>query len=316
MEVYRSLDKIRPEKDTILTMGTYDGLHRGHQVIIRKVVTLSREHNVKSVLITYDPHPRHILDPVNGKLPILIDLEKKIEHLEELGIDIVVVIPFTKKFSLISGSDFLENVVHKNFSPQEIIVGYDHHFGHHREGSPEFLVEYGKNCGIVVTVQEPVEDEGVVLSSTRIRNLISEGYIRRANFELGYVFGFEAKVVHGAGRGKTLNFPTANFLPLGDEQLLPLQGVYLVRGRVDNGQLMYGMCNLGTRPTFGEGGFVMEVHFIDAAIGAQEHLYGQIILVEFLERIREEKKFSSREKLIEQLNMDKEVCLKLIEKYK
>lgn len=316
MEIYRDLKTIKPEKGTVLTMGTYDGLHRGHQEIIRHVVTLARYHDSKSVLITYEPHPRHILDPDGEKLPILIELEKKLELLETIGVDVVLIIPFTAEFSRMSGNDFLQNVVMRNFAPREIIVGYDHHFGHDREGSPEFLQEFGRKNNIEVIVQEPVEDEGIILSSTRIRQLITDGYIRRANFELGLVFGFTAKVVHGAGRGHSLKFPTANFVPLGDNQLLPMQGVYLTRGRVEDGQLLYGMCNLGTRPTFGEGEFVMEVHFLNASFKNSDHLYGQTILIEFLERIREEKKFSSRKELIDQLKLDRKECLRLIEKYK
>jgi len=316
MVVYRSIDSIKSETETVLTMGTYDGLHRGHQEIIRKVVTLAKEHDTKSVLVTYYPHPRHVLNQKEDKLPILIELDKKLELLESLGIDIVLIIPFDQEFSKISKDDFIQNIIISNFSPREIIVGYDHHFGFNREGSPEFLLEYGKEHEISVHVQEPVKDEGTTLSSTRIRELISDGFIRRANFELGLVFGFSAEVVHGSGRGRTLNFPTANFVPVGENQLLPKQGVYLTRGRVEDGHLLYGMCNLGTRPTFDEGDFVMEVHFINSPIKTTDHLFGQTILIEFLERIREEKKFDSRFELIEQLNRDQKVCLELIEKYK
>lgn len=152
----------------------------------------------------------------------------------------------------------------------------------------------------------------MIISSTHIRNLINSGFVRRASFELGWVFGFKATVVHGSGRGKELGYPTANFIPQEENQLVPANGVYFIRGRI-NSENLYGMCNLGIRPTFNETDFVMEVHFFDMN---SNKLYGKLIEVEFLERIRDEKRFSNPEELIKQLNKDKENCISLMQKYK
>jgi len=223
-----------------------------------------------------------------------------------------LVIPFDKEFSKIKAADFLTDIVVKNFHPSYFIVGYNHHFGFEREGSPQFLKNFAEKNGFSVDIIEPVSDETVNISSTHIRQLIKQGYVRRASFELGWVFGFNSNVIHGAGRGKSLGFPTANFIPEEKNQLIPASGVYCIRGRI-NGKNLYGMCNLGVRPTFGETDFVMEAHFIDQDL---DNLYNKRITVEFLERIRDEKKFSNPQELIKQLNKDKEFCMRLMQKYK
>ncbi|NOZ04144.1 MAG: bifunctional riboflavin kinase/FAD synthetase [FCB group bacterium] len=311
MVIYRQLENIEPLEKSVLTIGSFDGLHRGHQEIIKHAVTLAHAKEVKAVVITFDPHPRHVLDAGKKKLPLLISIDKKLDLFEELQIDVVLVIPFTREFSRVTAVEFMEEIVLKYFHPTDIIIGYDHHFGYRRGGSPDFLKQYCSEKGIKVEVIGPVADKGSILSSTRIRELIADGYVRRANFELGWVYGFRAKVVHGAGRGRNLKFPTANFVPVEKNQLLPREGVYFTRGRVV-GQQLYGMCNLGVRPTFGEKDFVMEVHFFDSDMN---DLYNQEITIEFLERIRDEKKFASQEELIKQLKKDKQYCLKLLTKY-
>ncbi len=311
MVIYRQLDRIEPLESSVLTIGSFDGLHRGHQEIIKHAVTLAHAKGEKAVVITFDPHPRHVLDSGKKKLPLLISIDKKLALFEDLQIDVVLVIPFTREFSRVTAVEFMEEIVFHYFHPTDIIIGYDHHFGYHRGGSPDFLKQYCSKRGINVEVIGPVADKGSVLSSTRIRELIADGFIRRANFELGWVYGFRAKVVHGAGRGRNLKFPTANFIPVEENQLLPREGVYFTRGRVV-GQQLYGMCNLGVRPTFGEKDFVMEVHFFD---NEMDDLYNQEITIEFLERIRDEKKFASRVELIKQLEIDKQYCLELLTKY-
>jgi riboflavin kinase/FMN adenylyltransferase len=275
------------------------------------VNSLAQFNGNPSVLITFDPHPRHILQS-KDKLPLLMHIDKKLELMKSLNLDNVLVIPFNKKFSHIKAEDFLSNIVVKHFNPSIVVVGYDHHFGFEREGSPRFLSEFGKDNGITVDIVAPISDEKVNISSTHIRGLIKRGFVRRASFELGWVFGFEANVIHGAGRGRTLGFPTANFIPKEKNQLVPARGVYCIRGRI-NGKSLYGMCNLGVRPTFDEDDFVMEVHFIDENL---DNLYGKKITVEFLERIRDEQKFSHSQELIKQLNKDKHFCVKLMQKYK
>ncbi len=311
MVTYNSITNIAPVKASILTMGTFDGLHRGHQEIIQRVVNQAKALDLPSVLITYDPHPRYVVSKSGTNLQLLMSIDKKLSLLEEMGVDIVLVVPFTKETSEMNAGDYIQNVVCRNFNPQHIIIGYDHHFGRDREGTPESLKSYCNQEGFTVDIVQPVSDEGHIISSTRVRQLISDGFVRRASFELGWVYGFDSVVVEGAGRGRKLSFPTANFVPVEKNQLLPKGGVYCTRGRV-HGQQIYGMCNLGTRPTFDEKEFVMEVHFMSES---SHDLYGQTITIEFLERIRDEKRFQSAELLIRQLEADKEQCMNIIKKY-
>ena len=310
MEVYKQLDSIPFTNGNVVTIGTFDGCHRGHQDIIKKVTSHANSIDGKSVIITFDPHPRHVLQ-TKDKLPILMHIDKKLEIFKSLGLDIALIIPFDKNFSKMDASTFLKTIIIDNFDPDSIIVGYDHHFGFNRDGSPDFLKEFGLNNGFEVQIIGPVSDENIIISSTHIRELIRNGYVRRASFELGWVFGFKAKVVHGSGRGTELGFPTANFIPEEENQLVPANGVYFIRGRI-NGENLYGMCNLGVRPTFNETDFVMEVHFFDLS---SNDIYGMLIVVEFLERIRDEKRFSNPEELKEQLIRDKDTCIKLMKKY-
>tara|TARA_B100000959_G_scaffold276728_1_gene331937 strand:- start:3043 stop:3981 length:939 start_codon:yes stop_codon:yes gene_type:complete len=311
MEVIRTLDGFNPLEATVLTIGSYDGIHRGHYEILSSVVNHAQARDLPSVLVTFDPHPRHILERNKEKLPILMSMEHKMEIINKIGIDLVYVIQFDKTFSLTSANDFLNTTIVPYFNPKYMIIGYDHHFGKDREGGPEFLLKYCSINQIEVQIVKPVSDDGHHISSTRIRELINDGFIRRANFELGSVYGFDAKVVKGAGRGKELHFPTANIIPLNNDQLMPKSGVYFIRGRII-GHHTFGMCNFGVRPTFEEKDLIMEIHFFHKE---SYDLYGKEIRVEFLERIRDEKKFPSPKELIKQLKSDKQKCLGLQGKY-
>ena len=310
MNIFTEIEKIKNCDDCVLTIGSYDGLHRGHQDIIKTLTTTAAAKSKKSALITFDPHPRHVLDN-NKKLSLIISMKQKIFLLEKLGIDILLVIPFTKEFSHMTAENFMDNVIMKYFSPSGIVIGYDHHFGYKREGSPEFLQEYANRRGINIDIINAVADDKVVLSSTHIRDLISNGFVRRASFELGWVYGFYAKVVHGSGRGKGLEFPTANIVAIEKNQLMPKTGVYLARGRV-NDDFIVGMCNFGTRPTFNERELVMEINFFTSSL---DDIYNREIYIEFLERIRDEKKFDDSDQLVQQLHQDRKYCLELKKKY-
>ena len=310
MNIFTEIEKIKNCDDCVLTIGSYDGLHRGHQDIIKTLTTTAAAKSKKSALITFDPHPRHVLDN-NKKLSLIISMKQKIFLLEKLGIDILLVIPFTKEFSHMTAENFMDNVIMKYYTPSGIVIGYDHHFGYKREGSPEFLQEYANRRGINIDIINAVADDKVVLSSTHIRDLISNGFVRRASFELGWVYGFYAKVVHGSGRGKDLEFPTANIVAIEKNQLMPKTGVYLARGRV-NDDFIVGMCNFGTRPTFNERELVMEINFFTSSL---DDIYNREIYIEFLERIRDEKKFDNPDQLVQQLHQDRKYCLELKKKY-
>jgi|TARA_B110000438_G_scaffold83411_1_gene83102 riboflavin kinase/FMN adenylyltransferase len=311
MEIINNIKDFNSLPSSVLTIGSYDGIHRGHHEILSAVVNHANARDTQSVLITFEPHPRHILDPNSDKLSLIMGIDQKLEIIQSLSINLVYVIDFTDAFSKTSAKDFLEKSVLPNFNPEYMIVGYDHHFGNKREGSPEFLKSFCSLNNIGLEIIKPVSDDGHVISSTHIRGLIQEGFVRRANFELGSVFGFRSTVVHGAGRGKELDFPTANVIPLEKNQLMPKTGVYFIRGRI-NGLHVFGMCNFGTRPTFNEKELVLEIHFFHDDLN---DLYGKEIRVEFLERIRDEKKFPSPEKLKLQLQRDKLKCLDLQGKY-
>ena len=310
MKVFNQINDVRDCASSVVTIGTFDGLHRGHQDIIKTLTTIAETKGSRAAVITFEPHPRHILDKKN-KLSLLMSLDKKEALLEELGVDVLLVIPFTEEFSQITAEAFMDDVIMKHFHPAEIVIGYDHHFGHNRQGSPKFLQNYAGKRGIKLDIINPVADDKVFISSTHIRDLIVNGFVRRASFELGWVYGFRTKVVHGSGRGKGLEFPTANVVPLENDQLMPKPGVYLTRGRL-NGDFIVGMCNFGTRPTFNETELVMEINFF---ISSMDDIYNREIYIEFLERIRDEKKFDNPEQLVTQLRQDKKYCLKLKKKY-
>ena len=310
MKVFNQINDVRDCAGSVVTIGTFDGLHRGHQDIIKTLTTIAATKGIRATVITFEPHPRHILDKKN-KLSLLMSLDKKEALLEELGVDVLLVIPFTEEFSRITAEAFMDDVIMKHFHPAEIVIGYDHHFGHKRQGSPKFLQDYAGKRGIKLDIINPVSDDKVFISSTHIRDLIGNGFVRRASFELGWVYGFRTKVVHGSGRGKGLEFPTANVVPLENDQLMPKPGVYLTRGRL-NGDFIVGMCNFGTRPTFNETELVMEINFF---ISNMDDIYNRELYIEFLERIRDEKKFDNPEQLVTQLRQDKKYCLKLKKKY-
>jgi len=310
LKVFNQINDVRDCAGSVVTIGSFDGLHRGHQDIVKTLTTIAKAKSSKAAVITFDPHPRHILNKKN-KISLLMSLDKKQALLEELDVDVLLVIPFTEEFSRITAEAFMDAVIMKYFHPAEIVIGYDHHFGHKRKGTPKFLQDYAEKRGIKLDIINPVADDKVVLSSTHIRDLISNGFVRRASFELGWVYGFRAKVVHGSGRGKGLEFPTANVVPMENDQLMPKPGVYLTRGRL-NGDFIVGMCNFGTRPTFNETELIMEINFF---ISNMDDIYNRELYIEFLERIRDEKKFDNPEQLVTQLRQDKKYCLELKKKY-
>ncbi len=310
MEIIRDIKNFKPIKNSALTIGSYDGIHIGHRKILSSLVNYSRSKNIPSVLITFNPHPRYVVSN-NNKLSLIMSMEEKIGIIKELGIDYIYIIHFTKEFSSTTAKIFLDETVVFYFNPESIFVGYNHHFGKNREGNKEFLNAFCSKRNISLKVIKPVCHKVNEISSTRIRQLIHNGKIKKANTELGAPYAFNAKVVVGEGRGKGLKFPTANVIPLEKKQLMPKIGVYFISGRID-GLRVFGMCNFGTRPTFKENDLIMEIHFFN---GDSYDIYGKEIRVEFLERIRDEKKFPSPEKLIEQLKIDKKDCLTLQSKY-
>ena len=311
MEVHYGLSTFKKLGSSVITIGSYDGIHRGHFQLINKVKSLAVLNGLKSVLITFNPHPRSVINKKEGTINLIMSLDRKIEILSEMGLDILVVLEFDLSLMMIEAKTFLDNIVVKYFSPLTIIAGENHAFGFKRTGDIKFLGDYCKNNNIQFEIVEPLKDSEIIISSTNIRKLIDSGYIRRANYELGSIFGFYAKVVSGSGRGHKLKYPTANLVSVDKNQLHPKKGVYFTRCII-HGLSRYGMCNFGHRPTFEENELVLEVHIFG---DIPNNLYGNIIWIEFLERIRNEKKFSSVNNLINQLEKDKKTCLSLKYKY-
>ena len=238
-------------------------------------------------------------------------LEKKIELIRSMSIDYLVILKFNTNLMHMDAKEFLKKILIKKFNPRCIVSGENHAFGHNKSGNINYLKKFCANNNIALEVVDSLKDGETSISSTNIRNLIENGFMRRANYELGSIYGFYAKVVSGSGRGKKLKYPTANLIPVEKYQLLPKIGVYFTRCII-NGLSCYGMCNFGVRPTFGEGDLVLEVHLFGEELN---NLYGDCIWIEFLERVRDEIKFSSIEELIKQLEEDKSNCLSLKYKY-
>lgn len=305
------LENVEREGNTVLTVGTFDGVHAGHRAIIDTVVAKAKEKGARSVLVTFDPHPRNIINPGDDGIKLLTTLEERCEILEELGIDRMVVIPFDRDFSLLSSEEFIRDIIHKKIGVSEFVIGYDHHFGRNREGTIETIEKLGTELNFDSYVVSKHEVGKKTVSSTAIRNAISEnGNIEQATEFLQRPYRLNGTVVHGDKRGKEIGFPTANIKPEHVNKIIPKEGVYAVKVRI-NGSWFDGMMNIGTRPTFDGDQQTLEVHLFDF----KEDIYGKEVQVRFFKRIRDEKKFSGKQELIEQLKADKEQSQELLSKH-
>ena len=304
MQILSNLFEIKLNKATIATIGTFDGIHIGHQKILNSLVRFAEENGLKSVVITFDPHPRKVINKKNS-IELINTIEEKKEKLKTLGIDYLIVQKFDEKFSETEANKFVE-ILKNNINIEKLIVGYDHRFGKNRNADISDLKKYGKELNFEVIEIDALEIEEVNISSTKIRLAIKDGNIRLANSYLGYNFFLSGEVVKGYSRGKKLGFPTAN-LKIDEDKITPKNGVYLVKSIIDN-QDFYGMMNIGYNPTFNNKSKKIETHFFNL----NKNLYGKIIKIELLEYIREEKRFETIDELIQRLKLDREKCLKLI----
>ena len=311
MEVITSIKDFQKLSSSVITVGNYDGIHKGHLDVLEYIVQEGKKRNIPSCLITFNPNPFYVLSdqpkPIN-----LQSQDLKLKALEKIGLDKVLVIPFTEQFSFMTAQEFAETILKELFNPQVISVGTNHFFGHNKEGDLSFLKVFCNQNNIHLHVPEMIKHEDNTISSSLIRSLILDGNSNKVYDFLGRFYGFEAKIVSGSNRGKTMNYPTANFIPIFENQLLPSSGVYLSRVFLD-GETYFGMTNAGVRPTFNEKKFVMEVHILSDKFG---NLYDKNFYIEFLDKIRDEKKFDNMELLIKQIEKDKEVCIKLIDTFK
>lgn len=304
MKVIENYKNFNPTKKTIVTIGTFDGVHIGHQKIIEQLVATGKEEN--SVLLTFFPHPRMVLQKDNS-IKLINTITERIEILEKTGLDYLIVHPFDKEFSRLSALDFVRDVLVNQLNISQLVIGYDHRFGKNREGNFEQLEEYGHMYDFLVH-EIPAQDiNAISVSSTKIRKALQEGAIKKAVKYLGHAFTISGTVVSGKRLGNTIGFPTANLEVEESYKLIPKKGAYLVRAKVEDVWL-YGMMNIGVRPTVQGKYETIETHFFDF----DGDLYGKKIQIELVDFLRDEQKFDSIDELKKQLSKDKKKSVELL----
>lgn len=306
MQVYRSLGSLPSFQKAAVTIGTFDGVHRGHRQIIRQLTDEAAACGGVSVIVTFDPHPREVLQPGAGGLQLLTTLEEKLILLSEMKVDYVVVVPFTRAFSEMTASAYVTDFLVKYFHPHTIILGYDHHFGHNREGNIQLLRQMSEAAGFrVVEIPEQVV-KNLTVSSTKIRNYLKAGDVALARELLGYPYGVSGTVIHGEGRGRALGFPTANLAVASEAKLIPAEGVYAALAELHGTprpgvtSLWLAAVNIGRLPTFGGRERRIEAYVLDF----QGDLYGCEVFLKFEHYLRGDRKFENVEQLVEAIRED------------
>ncbi|NBL64684.1 bifunctional riboflavin kinase/FAD synthetase [Flavobacterium sp. NST-5] len=297
MKIYHNIFDFSTQKKTVVTLGTFDGVHLGHTKILEK---LNSNPNAETLVLTFFPHPRMVLQ--QGDFKLINTLDEKAQLLAKTGLQNLIIHPFSQEFSEMSAEDFVTKVLVETFNIQKIIIGYDHRFGKKRAADINDLIVFGKKYNFEVEQIEAQEINDISISSTKIRNAINEGEIELANKYLGYHFFFTGIVVEGKKLGRTINFPTANISLSENYKLVPAQGVYIVKSEI-KGKVLHGMMNIGTNPTVGENHQTIEVHFLNF----NENIYNQEIQISVLKKIRHQEKFSSLDALKQQLEQDRDV---------
>ena len=299
MKVYQSINSYDGSaRETVITIGTFDGVHIGHQRIIEMLNLLKNKDSEDSLILTFFPHPRRVLDQSND-IKMLTTLEEKIELLDHFRLDRLIIEPFTREFSRLSALEFVRDILVNQLHLKKLVIGYDHHFGKNREGNFEQLAEYGELYDFEVIEIPAQEIQDVAVSSTKVRKAIEIGDIETANTYLGYPYRLTGTIVSGKGLGRKMSFPTVNLSIVEDYKLIPLRGVYVVRTMVGDKQV-FGMMNIGYRPTVGGQGQTIEIHLLDF----DGDLYGSKMQIEILSRLRDEQKFESMDELGSQLKKD------------
>lgn len=307
MNIYEGLESFKRLSNAVVTSGTFDGVHIGHQKILDRLYSLSDQIDGETVLITFWPHPRIILDP-DYELKLLTTFEEKAKILEKTGLKHLVKIKFTKEFAMTSSTDFIKEILVEKIGTKKLVIGYDHKFGKNREGSFEHLLNYGPNYGFEVEEIPGQEIDEMTVSSTKIRQNLIDGNIHISNQFLGRPYQINATVIDGDKVGRTIGFPTANLKINSPYKLIPSDGTYAVK--VTHANKTYGgMLNIGFRPTRNGKSRSIEVHIFDF----EKTIYNDSLSIDFLKQIRKEKKFSSLEGLKDQLIKDKSEALKILE---
>lgn len=293
---------------TVVTIGTFDGVHIGHKTIIDRLLSLGQTHKAASVVLTFFPHPRMVLQP-DVKIKLINTINERTQLLTGLGVSHVIVHPFTKEFSRMSALAFVRDILVGQLGAKHLVIGYDHRFGRNRDANIEDLREFGTTYGFTVHEISAQDIDAVTVSSTKIRRALEEGDIAKANAYLGYNFSLTGRVVTGRGLGKDLGYPTANLALQEDYKIIPCNGVYVVRAKI-NQQYIIGITNIGTNPTVGGTERTIETYFLDF----NNDLYQQTLTIEFLTRIRDEHHFDSTQALITAIDKDQEFARSYVAK--
>ncbi len=303
MKLYRSFDELPANQPRVLTIGTFDGVHRGHRTILEALVAQAQALSARSMVITFHPHPQEVLRRTGESVPILTTLAERMAELEEIGVDEMAVLPFTLELAATPWQAFITTLLERA-GLVHVVVGHDHAFGRNREGNAAALREFGAVHGFGLSEIGPFLAGEEVISSTKIRRALLAGDIDKATHYLGRPYAFEGTVVRGDGRGRTLGIPTANIVPNDPSKLIPANGVYCVQLTVD-GQTFSGMANLGVRPTFTDGAArTIEANLFDF----DRDIYDHVVTLQFRKFVRSEQKFGSAAEFLEQLERDRAVC--------
>lgn len=307
MNIYHHIDEFVQVPNPVVTVGTFDGVHLGHQAIFRRMLEEASNINGETVVITFHPLPRIVLQIESSNLKFINTQEVKIKRLANAGIHNLIIIPFTREFSRTTSEAFVKDYIVDKIKPARLVIGYDHHFGKNRMGDFRKLYDMGHRYGFKVD-RIPAQDvENIAISSTKIRKALESGDVQKANRLLGYQYSITGTVVHGNELGRTIGFPTANILVDDQYKLITATGVYacLVEW---NGKLLPGMSNIGYRPTINEGKLTIEAHIFDF----DEVIYDQTISIRFIKRIRDEQRFDTIHDLRDQLQRDQVKCLEIL----
>jgi riboflavin kinase/FMN adenylyltransferase len=309
LKIFHSINDFSSTKKTILTLGTFDGVHIGHKKILKKITQNTENQKYESLVLTFFPHPRMVLQD-HSDIQLLNTIDEKIDLLEKIGIQNLVIHPFDEAFSRLTAEEFVSSILVDRFHIQKIVIGHDHRFGRNRTANIDDLIAFGKQYGFEVEQISVQEINAISVSSTKIRNALLEGDMALSNDYLGYDYFLTGNVVKGKQLGRTIDFPTANLKIEEDYKLIPKNGVYIVKSLID-GQTIFGMMNIGFNPTVNGKKQSIEIHYFDF----NSDLYNQKIRVSILQRIRSEQKFESVDLLKEQLKKDKKTALSLLHKF-
>ncbi|MBA2611089.1 MAG: bifunctional riboflavin kinase/FAD synthetase [Bacteroidetes bacterium] len=308
MLIVQNTEDFRIETPTILTIGTFDGVHLGHQKILLRLKELKEKLGLKTVVLTFEPHPRKVLFPEQKDLKIITLIDEKLELFEKYGVDIVVVYPFNKTFAQLDVKHYLEEILVRRLNVKHLIIGYDHRFGKDRKGDINTLKEHAADYNFTIEEISKKDIENIAVSSTNIRKAIEEGHIEKAVDFLGHPFFLKGKVVKGKQLGRELGYPTANLKTENSDKLIPKIGVYFVEVIVE-GKNYFGMLNIGINPTTDcDDKLKIEVNIFDFSMD----IYNKTITLNFIKWLRDEEKFNNLNELIDQLHLDKENCLALM----